>query len=68
LKGVSLPVWHGEGKFIPKDKGIRKELKRRRLIALQYLNKFIEKPIMEYPLNPNGSIDAIAGICDETGG
>ena len=22
---------------------------------------------MEYPLNPNGSTNAIAGICDETG-
>ena len=22
---------------------------------------------MEYPDNPNGSVDAIAGICDETG-
>ncbi|RLJ09111.1 MAG: phosphoribosylformylglycinamidine synthase subunit PurQ, partial [Candidatus Aenigmatarchaeota archaeon] len=24
-------------------------------------------PAMEYPLNPNGSLEAIAGICDETG-
>jgi phosphoribosylformylglycinamidine synthase len=22
---------------------------------------------MDYPLNPNGSVDAIAGICDATG-
>jgi phosphoribosylformylglycinamidine synthase len=26
-----------------------------------------QQPFMDYHLNPNGSIDAVAGICDETG-
>lgn len=67
MKGVYLPVRHGEGKFIPKDEDVLKELKKRTLIALQYTDASLNGPVMEYPLNPNGSIDAIAGICDETG-
>ena len=33
---------------------------------MQYANRE-GTPTMEYPLNPNGSIEAIAGICDPTG-
>jgi len=67
MKGVYLPVRHGEGKFIPKDDVVQKELERRELIALQYSNESFGESVMYYPLNPNGSIDAVAGICDETG-
>lgn len=67
MKGVYLPVRHGEGKFIPKDPTVQEELKRRGLIALQYSNETYEEAVMDYPLNPNGSIDAVAGLCDETG-
>lgn len=67
MKGVYLPIRHGEGKFIPADEAVQGELKRRGLIALQYSSETYRKPVMEYPLNPNGSIDAVAGICDETG-
>ncbi len=34
---------------------------------LQYSDEAYHEPVMDYPLNPNGSIDAVAGICDETG-
>lgn len=67
MKGVYLPVRHGEGKFIPKDEAVQGELKKRGLVALQYSNEAFYEPVMEYPLNPNGSIDAVAGICDRTG-
>jgi phosphoribosylformylglycinamidine synthase len=67
MEGVYLTVRHGEGKFIPRDEGIRGELERRGLIALQYSDETFREPVMEYPLNPNGSLDAVAGICDETG-
>jgi phosphoribosylformylglycinamidine synthase len=67
MKGVYLPIRHGEGKFIPEDEAVQGELKRRGLIALQYSNETYRKPATEYPLNPNGSIDAVAGICDDTG-
>jgi phosphoribosylformylglycinamidine (FGAM) synthase-like amidotransferase family enzyme len=67
MKGVYLPVRHGEGKFIPRDEAIQRELKKRELIALQYSDETFGQPVMDYPLNLNGSVDAVAGICDETG-
>ena len=67
IKGVYLPVRHGEGKFIPKDEVVQRQLKKREMIALQYSTETFHQPVMDYPSNPNGSVDAVAGICDETG-
>jgi phosphoribosylformylglycinamidine synthase len=67
LKGLYLPVRHGEGKFIPRDEGVLAELARKNLIALQYSDPEYKNPTMDYPLNPNGAVSAVAGICDETG-
>jgi phosphoribosylformylglycinamidine synthase I len=67
LQGVYLPVRHGEGKFIPQDGEVLKKLQQENLIALQYSEPDYQNPTMEYPLNPNGAIAAIAGICDQTG-
>jgi len=67
IKGVYLPIRHGEGKFVAKDEALQDELKKRDLVVLQYSDATFQKPIMEYPLNPNGSVDTVAGICDETG-
>jgi phosphoribosylformylglycinamidine synthase len=67
LKGLYLPIRHGEGKFIPRDENVLAELERKNLIALQYSGPDCQKPTMEYPLNPNGAVSAVAGICDETG-
>ncbi len=64
-KIISLPVAHGEGKFIPGDGKILKTLKREALIALEYVDERGDKG--GYPSNPNGSINNIAGICDRTG-
>ncbi len=63
---VEYPVAHGEGKFIAKDENILKSLNEKRVIALRYADKNSD-PTMTYPANPNGSDEAIAGICDETG-
>jgi phosphoribosylformylglycinamidine synthase subunit PurQ / glutaminase len=67
MKGIYLSIRHGEGKFIPKDEAVRDELKKRELIVLQYSDETFQKPVMDYPFNPNGSVDAVAGICDKTG-
>lgn len=67
LNTLFLPVRHGEGKCIPRDTAVLDTLKRKNLIVVQYTDKNGTQPVMEYPLNPNGSIEAIAGICDETG-
>jgi len=67
VKGLYLPVRHGEGKFIPKDEETLRKLQRENLVALQYSEPACQSPTMDYPLNPNGSVSAIAGISDQTG-
>lgn len=62
---IYLPVAHGEGKFIPRDKKVLDALARNGQIVLRYCTPEGGKPT--YPDNPNGSIDDIAGITDTTG-
>ena len=68
-KGMSsqiyLPVAHGEGKFIPKDKKVLDALLANGQIVFRYCSPEGSKPA--YPDNPNGALDDIAGICDTTG-
>ena len=67
LDRLYLPVRHGEGKFVPRDENVLTGLREKNLIVAQYSDEACAAPVMEYPLNPNGSAAAIAGICDETG-
>lgn len=65
LKTLSLPIAHGEGKFFVAKTNLEK-LHSKQQIALQYTLG----PISTYlnlPANPNGSLDDIAGVTDETG-
>ncbi len=62
---IYLPVAHGEGKFVTKDKSVLERIKKNGQVVFQYCDE--EGGLAGYPLNPNGSIDNIAGICDETG-
>ncbi|MDD5528504.1 MAG: phosphoribosylformylglycinamidine synthase subunit PurL [bacterium] len=55
LKELDLPIAHAEGKFVGADK-IIKTLQTNKQIALQYKS-----------YNPNGSMNKIAGICDQSG-
>ncbi|MHA1795649.1 MAG: phosphoribosylformylglycinamidine synthase I, partial [Promethearchaeota archaeon] len=57
---LEVPVRHGEGKFVTKDPKIISRLWEEEMIP------FVYEP-NEYPNNPNGSIDGIAGICNEAG-
>ncbi|KAJ1521156.1 hypothetical protein ONE63_002851 [Megalurothrips usitatus] len=71
LEGMSdsvLGVWvaHGEGNFTMKDTSVLQKLESGSCVALRYVNEDGE-PTMEYPLNPNGSTSAIAGICSADG-
>ena len=67
VEELYLPVRHGEGKFVVESQVVLKKLKENNQIVLQYADKKTGKPTMKYPQNPNGSVDAIAGICDPTG-
>jgi phosphoribosylformylglycinamidine synthase subunit PurQ / glutaminase len=63
---IYLPVRHGEGKFVPESNVILRQIEERNLNVFRYCD-VNGIPAMQYPLNPNGSINAIAGICNETG-
>jgi phosphoribosylformylglycinamidine synthase subunit PurQ / glutaminase len=64
-----LPVRHGEGKVRFSDEKILRRLEISGQIALSYMNPDTGKIADEsdYPNNPNGSVNGIAGICDPTG-
>ncbi len=66
LDRISLPVRHGEGKFITDGDDTLKEILGNHLAALFYADSD-GHPTQNYPENPNGSAFAIAGICDATG-
>lgn len=60
-----LPVRHGEGKFITKDKIILDDIEQNNQISLKYIDPSNES--VKYPFNPNGSVLDIAGITNKTG-
>lgn len=64
-KIIELPIAHGEGKFIAKDKAALEKLRQSNQIVFQYCNQ--EGRLGGYPVNPNGAQESIAGICDSTG-
>lgn len=63
-KSISLQIAHGEGKFFCDEKKLE-QIENQGLVALRYAQS--GKPSQEYPANPNGSLHAIAGICDPSG-
>ncbi len=67
ISSMYLPVRHGEGKFIAKDKNVLDSLMKSNLHVIQYLDQQTHKPTLTYPDNPNGAQHGIAGICDTTG-
>lgn len=62
---LRLPVAHGEGKLAVDSPTTLSMLKTRRHVALQYCDA--EGRPGPFPINPNGSIDDIAGLTDATG-
>jgi len=62
---IYLPVAHGEGKFIPRNKKVLKGIEGKNQIAFRYVDKKGRRA--DYPWNPNASVGDIAGISDEKG-
>ena len=62
---VTLPVAHGEGKFVSCDRETLQELERNAQVAFRYVTAEGEPAF--YPGNPNGSEHGIAGICNPKG-
>jgi phosphoribosylformylglycinamidine synthase subunit PurQ / glutaminase len=62
---LAIPVSNGEGKLYATDETLL-TMKQKNLIALRYTRGEMCK-YQNLPASPNGSIDDIAGITDETG-
>ena len=60
-----VPIAHAEGKFVADNGGELENLGKSGQIIFKYVDK--DGNIANYPWNPNGSLDNIAGICDSTG-
>jgi phosphoribosylformylglycinamidine synthase len=70
IEKIYLPIRHGEGKFIPRDAETLAALKRSGQISLRYCTSEGGNPgegRAAYPINPNGSVDHIAGISSADG-
>ncbi len=66
MESIDLPVRHGEGKFFAEPEVIEK-LKLQGQVFLRYAKPDGSLASGEFPYNPNGSVEDIAGICDITG-
>jgi phosphoribosylformylglycinamidine synthase len=66
IEYIELPIRHGEGKFYT-DPETLNELEKNNQIALRYCCEDGSAANGEFPANPNGSLNDIAGICDTTG-
>ncbi len=63
---IDLPVRHGEGKFYAPERDLRHLIENNQVV-MQYADDKDEVANGRWPMNPNGSLADIAGICDPTG-
>jgi len=63
---IRIPIAHGEGRFVIKDKLLLKELIKNNQIIFRYCDAD-GKTEDKFPVNPNGSVYNIAGICNKEG-
>ncbi len=63
---IELPVAHGEGKFVSGRAGTLAQLESSNQVVLKYADSN-DQPTNTYPANPNGSVGALAGLCDPSG-
>jgi phosphoribosylformylglycinamidine synthase len=62
---LELPIAHGEGKFLPRDLEALGRWEQGGQLVLKYVDP--EGREAGYPWNPNGSVAAVAGMCDPSG-
>ncbi len=66
-RGIYLPVRHGEGKFLTDTPETLARIEAGHLAVFKYSGEDYTAATQEFPANPNGSTNAIAGLCDPTG-
>lgn len=62
---INIPSAHAEGKFVVLNNEILDKIENEGLVAFRYCDE--KGNSVEYPLNPNGAVNAIAGICNKKG-
>lgn len=67
LTELEVPIRHGEGRVFPMNEAVLEEIERKNLVPCRYVDPTTNEPTQAFPHNPNGSVNAIAGLCDETG-
>lgn len=67
LDFVPLPIRHGEGKVFALDKHLLQRLEALGCVACRYADPMTGEATQRFPHNPNGSLNAIAGLCDPSG-
>ncbi len=65
IEKMSVPIAHGEGNFYASQETLA-EINRKDLVAARYIEGKICRH-QNYPANPNGSLENVAGITDESG-
>ena len=63
---LNIPLASGEGRFLTIDDKTLNRIQKNNQIVFQYCDKDGEM-ISDFPINPNGSVINIAGICDPSG-
>lgn len=68
MEGSVLGCWsaHGEGQFLFKSQEIFDKIKSTECVTLQFVDDN-QQPTEVYPMNPNGSVEGIAGLCSLDG-
>ncbi len=67
IESMYLPIAHAEGKFVARDAETLTALEGRGQLPLRYATAQQLEPTNEYPANPNGSMAAVAAVCDTSG-
>ena len=66
-KGIYLPVRHGEGKFLCDCDATLSRIEESHLAVLRYSDATYGDIALEFPANPNGSVNGIAALSDPSG-
>jgi phosphoribosylformylglycinamidine synthase len=62
---IHIPIAHGEGRFVIPE-GLLDEMKANNLDVFRYCDENGQQN-NEFPTNPNGSVENLAGVCNPGG-